>query len=59
MSSIPSIHQDASAHFARSVVTLIIDCDFSSKYAASRIAGLSLGFCWKHFRRDFIKVYVA
>ncbi len=46
------------AHFAQSVGTLIVDRYSSYKYAASRIAGLTLAFCWAHARRDFIKAFV-
>ena len=46
------------AHFAQSVCTLVVDRYSAYKYAASRIVGLTLAFCWAHVRRDFVKAFV-
>ena len=47
------------AHFAQSVGTLVVDRYSAYKYAAARIVGLVLAFCWAHARRDFVRAFVS
>ncbi|MHB8370620.1 MAG: IS66 family transposase, partial [Leptospirales bacterium] len=44
------------AHFADRACTLLTDRFSAYKYAAARIVGLVLAFCWAHVRRDFIRI---
>ena len=46
------------AHFADRVSIAIVDRDSSYKYAAARIVGFTLAFCWAHTRRDFVRVFI-
>lgn len=46
------------AHFADRACTLLTDRFSAYKYAAARIVGLALAFCWAHVRRDFIRILI-